>query len=333
VSTVLWILAAGVAAALLQQAVVRVGHATAGRPVSWLRARFGRGRSLEALARRLGVTVEDLRDGAPVYRELLLPKRRGGHRLVHAPDNATKALQRRILRRLLAGLKVHPAALGFRKGASIVDHARRHAGKATVLRLDVVDFFPSTKAARVERYFRAIGWDAEAAATLARWTTHDGGLPQGAPTSPALSNLVNHLLDVQLTTLARRTSLRAKDLDVAYSRYADDITFSLSREHPVRRTHKRGRGIFVRGLVQRTERLLKAHGYTLHRGEKLKVRRAHQRQVVTGLVVNDEPALPREVRRRLRAIRHHVATDRPATLTAEQLAGWTALEAMIERGR
>jgi len=184
-----------------------------------------------------------------------------------------------------------------------------------VIRIDLIDFFPSTTASRVEAYFRRIGWNAEAAELLTRLTTHEGGLPQGAPTSPRLSNLVNFYLDVQLTRLAARYR-------GVYTRYADDLTYSFPRDYPRR----------MRGIDQKTRRILKHRGYQINY-KKLRILRRHQRQTVTGLVVNDHPQLPRRTRRWLRSVRHHVRTGRPITLTEEQLLGWTAFELMTLRAQ
>ena len=85
----------------------------------------------------------------------------------------------------------------------------------------------------------------------------------------------------------------------------------------------------MRAIVDRTRRILKAHGYRMHRRRKLSIRRRHQRQAVTGLVVNDKVQLPRETRRWLRAVRHRMTTGQGATITEAQLSGWTALESMI----
>ncbi len=93
-------------------------------------------------------------------------------------------------------------------------------GKAVVLKMDLRNFFPTTTAARVERYFRIAGWSKEASALLTRLCTYEGALPQGAPTSPRLSNLVNHPMDARLAALAAASG-------AVYTRYADDMTFSL----------------------------------------------------------------------------------------------------------
>ncbi len=281
-----------------------------------MRASKGAGKGVDELVARLNYSAEELARSAPRYRAVAIPKRSGGHRRLLVPDDRTKSVQRAILRRVLHGLRTHPAATGFEKGRSIVENALPHAGKAIVVNTDVVDFFTRTASSRVDMYFRLVGWNAEAAALLTRLTTHDDGLPQGAPTSPRLANLVNRPLD---TSLARY----AADRGAEYTRYADDITFSFERD-------TRGSAKKVRGILQLTRRRLKALGYEMHHG-KTTIRRRHQRQEVTGLVVNDGVRLPRATRRRLRAIRHRIATGREATLTEEQIRGWDAFESMIER--
>ena len=284
------------------------------RPWQALRARLGWGLKIEELARRLDVPVDVLKSHEPDYAESAVPKRAGGLRRLDVPDHKTKELQRKILHRVLRRLRSHPAAIGFERGRSIVHNALGHVGQAVVIRMDVVDFFPATRAERVERYFRRIGWNGEAAALLTKLTTYKGGLPQGAPTSPRLSNLVNYYLDVQLSNFAARRK-------GVYTRYADDITVSLAKDDPRR----------ARGVVQKVARLLKVYGYRMHQRRKLHIRRRHQRQEVTGLVVNEKVQLPRETRRRLRAVRHHLATGRRASLTPAQLAGWVGVERMIEQ--
>ena len=273
----------------------------------------GGGLTVEELARRLDLSPDELREFHPVYSEFTIPKRPVGRRTICAPDGDTKALQRRILRRLLGRLRCHPAAMGFERGRSIVTNALPHAGKAVVVRMDVRSFFRSTTRRRVRDYFCAIGWDRKAARLLARLCTNRGCLPQGAPTSPRLSNLINYGLDARLAGLAARH-------DAAYTRYADDITFSFERDD---RTA-------IRRIIRGTKSVLDQHGYALHMKHKLHIRRRHQQQTVTGLVVNEVVGLPRRTRRWLRAVEHHIATGREATLAPAQLAGWRALQDMID---
>jgi RNA-directed DNA polymerase len=272
-------------------------------------------RGVEEIAQRLKLSVDELRDLMPTYRQFSIPKRRGGTRQIIAPSDPLKAIQRRILRRLLNGLPCHPAARGFESGQSIVTNAREHVGQAVIVRMDVKNFFASTRSDRITRYLQAIGWNEEASLLLTRLCTHGGGLPQGAPTSPRLSNLVNFRLDARLAKLGERLGAR-------YTRYADDMTFSFATDDP--------RAIHV--TIRMTKRILGEEEYQIHQHEKLVISRRNSRQRVTGLVVNERVNLPRATRRWLRAIEHRAATGRGCTLTAEQLAGWRALRSMIARG-
>ncbi|MFH1921198.1 MAG: reverse transcriptase family protein, partial [Planctomycetota bacterium] len=280
----------------------------------------------------------------PDYRPFTIPKRSGGQRRILAPDRHLKRLQRSILRRLLARLRAHPAATGFERGKSIVTNARAHQGRAVVLRFDVVDFFPTTSAERLRKYFRRIGWNRPATEILLRLCTYEGGLPQGAPTSPRLSNLANYRLDARLAGMAAR-------LGGVYTRYADDITISLPEEESESDwTIRSGPPpIFgletnrdkVRFLQAFVRRVVGEEGYRLHRRKKLSVRRRHHRQEVTGLVVNDRVNLPRSTRRWLRAVEHRTRLAqqgqpggdpvKPPTLTPAQLDGWLAFQSMIAR--
>jgi RNA-directed DNA polymerase len=179
--------------------------------------------------------------------------------------------------------------------------------------MDIADFFTTTSERRIGRLFRVLGWDAESARMLIRLTTRDGGLPTGAPTSPRLANIVNVRMDTRLSTLAAA-------LGATYTRYADDLTFSFA-------TDDRSR---IHDVIAATKRILRQTGYRLHEHRKLEIRRPYEQQRVTGLVVNDRVNLPRRRRRWLRAVEHHLAVGRPATITPEQLAGWRALAAMVE---
>lgn len=270
-------------------------------------------RTLADAAARLGISAEALRAHKPVYQKVRKAKRTGGVRVLCIPDATTRTLQRRLLRRVLNVSRSHTAAFGFERGRSMVDHARLHSDRAVVIGIDIADFFPSTKAKWVYDYFIAVGWDAQAADELTRLTTFEGMLPQGAPTSPKLSNLVNHLLDARLTGLATAFGAR-------YSRYADDIAFSLAVDDTR----------LVKNLVNLAGMTIYESGYVPHMKAKLFVRRRHQRQQITGLVVNSgPPRLSRETRRWLRAVRHRLATTGKATLTPTQLAGWEAFERMV----
>lgn len=266
---------------------------------------------LEDLAVRLEMTPEELRAIEPSYHTFEIPRRSGGHRTIHAPDDRLKEVQRRILHRVLHGLRAHPSVHGFERGRSIVTNALPHVGKAVVICLDIRDFFTEITAHRVFSYLRRVGWSRHTAAEINRLCTWRGSLPQGAPTSPRLSNLVNYGMDARLAGLASK-------LGGDYTRYADDLTFSLVSDD----------GGTVRTLVQTARLIVLEEGYQLHPG-KVSVRRRHHRQEVTGLVVNERIHMPRETRRWLRAVEHRMRTRGESSLSEAELHGWLALTSMV----
>lgn len=267
------------------------------------------------LVDRLRLDETALRSTLISYRTFTVPKRGGGLRHIAAPDRPLRDLQRRILRRLLARLQTHPAAVGFEPGESTVSHAAEHVGRPVVLRMDVRNFFSATSATRVRQFFAEDGWDRSATDLLVRLTTHNGALPQGAPTSPRLSNLVNRRLDARLNGLAVRNG-------ATYTRYADDLTFSFETDDP----------LAIHDVIRQTKYILADDGYELHERRKLHIRRQHERQLVGGLVVNVRPAIPRDTLRWLRAVEHRLATGGQPTITPAQLDGWRAYRSMVDRG-
>ena len=176
----------------------------------------------------------DLRGtGNKHYYYRLLTKADGSARLIEAPKSGLKHLQRRILSRILEQIPPHPAVHGFIKGRSIKTFAAPHAGQRVVLRMDLRDFFPSINAARIQAFFRTIGYPEPVADLLGGLCTTSAPrafckllplhsqphLPQGAPTSPALANLCFWRMDCRLSGLARSAG-------ATYTRYADDLAFS-----------------------------------------------------------------------------------------------------------
>lgn len=224
-----------------------------------------------------------------LYRSWEIPKRRGGKRRITAPVPVLKAIQRRLLDVVLAAAPCHPAATGFRPGISIADNARPHVGRKVVVNVDIEGFFPNTRFARVRRAVERVlprRLSPEARRLVVDICSMGGALPIGAPTSPAIANLVMRPVDRALAKVAARHG-------IAYTRYADDLT--LSGEDPARLLP------FLRQLVGQL-------GYRLD-PKKTNFFRRGRRQVVTGLVVNDKVSVPRKLRRRLRAAVHRVATQ------------------------
>jgi retron-type reverse transcriptase len=307
---------------------------------------FRRERTVVQLAKWLDVPETELREwlgSAPMwargyeYTRFTIPKRRGGARTISAPTEKLKALQRRILYRLLNPLPMHPSATGFVRGRSIVDNAQPHVGQGVVINLDLADFFPTITTERVAAMFRGLGWDADSAAILSRICTDEGRLPQGAPTSPAISNLVCRRLDERLSGLV-------KSFKGHYTRYADDITFSLPglgrnkrlRQHKGKqRPDKSNRPVRSpsRSLLTTIRRIIEEEGFQIQMKKKVRVQRPHQRQTATGLVVNQAVHLPRATRRRIRAMQHRQRLGQLDAAGQKRLRGYEALLNMIEGHR
>ncbi|ABX32806.1 RNA-directed DNA polymerase [Delftia acidovorans SPH-1] len=268
------------------------------------------------LADAMGINVAELRflgfhrevARTHHYHSFTLPKKTGGERLISAPMPRLKRAQYWVLDNILAKVPAHDAAHGFLAGRSIVSNAAPHAGHDVVINLDVKDFFPSIAFGRIKGVFRHLGYGEAIATLLALLCSENraqawqvdgeklfvGGkarervLPQGAPTSPMLTNLLCRRLDRRLLGLARQ-------LGFVYTRYADDLTFSASGE--AARDN-------VGRLLGRVRWILRDEGFTPH-PDKERVMRKGRRQEVTGLVVNaDKPGVSRETRRRLRAALH-----------------------------
>ena len=172
----------------------------------------------------LGVEVnrleEILNNVSGHYQEFWMRKRSGGYRMISAPDKDLQAIQSTIYSRILSSVTiVHPAAVGFRCGRSVVDNAAPHLGKRYVLKMDIHDFFGSIRSPRVRQTFKKIGYPENVSKVLGALCCLPRHLPQGAPTSPALSNIVGYEMDRKLAALAA-------EYGVTYTRYADDLTFS-----------------------------------------------------------------------------------------------------------
>ena len=224
------------------------------------------------------------------YDSFKIRKKRGrGLREIDAPNHNLKSLQQRVYHKLLKPLKVHQAATAYVPGRSILDNALPHVKQEVVINIDLKDFFTNISSNRVYRYWHLIGWDVEAATILKNICCYNGHLPQGAPTSPGLSNLCNQLLDARLEGIAKKGKGQ-------YTRYADDLTFSFST------FDNRQQGYL--GMVFQ---ILASEDYEIQQKKRVRIQRRHQRQTTTGLVVNEKVNLPRETRRRIRAMQHHLS--------------------------
>lgn len=159
------------------------------------------------------------------YRSFQIKKRSGGVRTIDAPRTFLKVAQWWILDTVLSCREDPPYVYGFSRGRSFVDNARAHIGSSHVLNVDVENFFPSIDRLLVARIFESMGYSASVANFFTEVCTLEGRLPQGAPTSPRISNFVMHEVDLWLNTMA-------SELGCTYTRYADDLTFSSKERIP-----------------------------------------------------------------------------------------------------
>jgi hypothetical protein len=219
------------------------------------------------------------------YRKFTIPKRHGGRREISAPYPALLGCQQWIERFILRRAHIHSAAYGFRKRRSIKSNAAKHLGKRHLLKMDLADFFPSIRLNRVIAVFRRFGYPPNVAFYLARLCCLDDALPQGAATSPCLSNIISFRLDARLTGLAKACGL-------VYSRYADDLTFS-------------GNLITIR-FPEVVSTIAREEGFKVN-DEKTHLCRSHGKRIVTGIsVAGNKLAIPRKYKRELRQEVHHI---------------------------
>ena len=297
------------------------------------------------LAQALNLTIPELRrltyhrDAAETihYRRFTIPKRDGSERPIWAPLPRLMNAQRWLLRNIVERLLIHSAAHGFLVGRSILTNATQHTDSRILLKMDIKDFFPTVTYSRVKGIFRHAGYREQIATLLALLSTEapreiviDGGktmyvslgprcLPQGAPTSPAPTNVICLRMDRRLAGLAKKFGWR-------YTRYADDMTFSLPNS---------AKGESNLGqLMGLTKRIVADEGFAVH-PQKTRVSRRGCRQTVTGLVVNDRsgPRVTRKLRRRVRAAIHNMKQGKPLKNdeTPATILGYVAFIAMTDR--
>ena len=286
----------------------------------------------EEVAQAIGIETTELawltyHRGASLidhYARFSIPKRNGGSRHLSAPKRRLRVAQQWLLTTILEKLSVHEAAMAFRPKRSIRDNALPHTGQRVVCKLDLKDFFPSIKFRRLKGLFQGFGYNEGVATLFALLATEapritvtlegekhhvalgDRQLPQGACTSPAITNILCRRLDARLVGAA-------KSLGFCYTRYADDLVFSSAKDDaPV--------GMLltlVRGIIANEDFVVNE--------EKTRVMYARHRQAVTGLVVNTppphndatppEPRLSRADIRRFRAFLHQCETKGIPTMS------------------
>ncbi len=220
------------------------------------------------------------------YRQFNIPKRTGGVRSITAPYPSLKYIQTWIYDKILKNRKTHFCVHGFVRGRSILSNASVHSKCKMLLKMDISDFFGSIPRNYVINYFhKELGYNLNVSWILSSLCCLDGSLPQGAPTSPALSNLISLSFDRRLYRLSKKFGLE-------YTRYADDIAFS-------------GDNI-PDAFIRYVEGIAKDCGYEINK-EKTHLYAAGGSKIIAGVsLATGEPRIPRDYRRKLRQELHYV---------------------------
>lgn len=230
------------------------------------------------------------------YSKFTIPKRDRTERIIYAPNEELKYIQKKLNDKLCSDIGEYKTknniisniSHGFEKGKGIFSNASIHRRKKYILTVDVKDFFNSFKFVRVKGFFeksRIFNFSTEEAMLIAQLVCFKGSLPQGAPTSPVVANLIFNIVDMRIIKLAKRYKLN-------YSRYADDLTFSTNDENFKSK---------ITEFIKELSLLVNRSGFEL-KSEKTRIKCKSERQMVTGLTVNFKVNAHREYIKKTRAM-------------------------------
>lgn len=223
-----------------------------------------------------------------LYYDFKISKKSGGKRKISMPNKELLIVQKQIQEKILNNVKIHNNAYGFVKNKSIIDNAKKHLKKQMILNIDLKDFFPSIHRGRVFYIFKNIcKYDNDTSYCLTKLTTYKNSIPQGAPTSPSISNIVAFMLDVRLSKIADK-------FNITYTRYADDITFSGNKES------------INNSLLKIVSEIIEECGFNVNK-KKTRFASHASRQEVTGLIVNNNKiAIPNDYTKKIRQELYYV---------------------------
>ena len=218
-------------------------------------------------------------------------KKSGKKRTIAQPNRELKAVQAWILRNILDKLSSSPHSKGFDLGTSILENALPHQGANYILTLDLEDFFPSISANKVYQIFNSIGYNKEVSSLLTNLCVFKGGLPQGAPTSPKLANLVSIKLDTRIHGYTGPKGM-------VYTRYADDLTLSSQSVQKLEKTRH-----FIGTIITDEDLVINRF--------KTKLCGTKSQKKITGLILSQNNiGIGREKLREIRAKIHHLFTGK-----------------------
>ncbi|WP_375103252.1 reverse transcriptase family protein [Paenibacillus sp. RS8] len=211
------------------------------------------------------------------YTEHIIPKSNGRYREITMPSLHLKEIQRWILDNILYRFCISGAAYGFVRNRSIKDNAAVHINQSSVINLDLKDFFPNIKFEQVFRLFHNSGYTKEISYSLAKLCTYNGVLPQGAPSSPYIANILCNSLDKRILSLV-------SDFGYRYSRYADDITISGDEK--------------VKGLIPSIIKIIESENFNINL-KKMRIQENIPYKEITGLMVGETVKVKRKYKMKL----------------------------------
>lgn len=276
-----------------------------------------------------------------LYNSFTIPKKNGGERIIHAPKKELKFLQKKLSNVLWEcylesiesktkdkNFKTPVLSHAFEKGKSIITNSQMHRNKKYTLNIDLKNFFDSFNFGRVRGFFikdRDFAVSPEIATVIAQIVCYQGKLPQGAPSSPIITNLITRILDYRIVKIAKKYRF-------TYSRYADDMTFSTNREL---NSNKLRASRELESFLSELEELIVSSGFEIN-PEKTRLSNNMQRQEVTGLVVNKKINVKREYVKNTRAMAFQLYKDGAFEIdkklgTLDQLTGRFAFIFQIEQ--
>lgn len=265
--------------------------------------KFFEAKTRDDIAELLGIKEKSLRyflykrRPENMYKTFEVKKKSGASRKISAPQKELKQIQRKLTSVLSEIYEPKACAYGFIENKNILGNANRHTGRKSVLNIDLKDFFTQIHFGRIRGMLmqKPYSLGDEAATTIAQIACLNGVLPQGAPSSPILSNMICVPLDNNLMRLAKQTGC-------TYTRYADDITFSTyKKDFPADLAYVENGSVH---LGKKLAAAFKNQSFNIN-PEKITFRSNYVRQEVTGLTVNVFPNVRRSYSKQLRAILHH----------------------------
>jgi RNA-directed DNA polymerase len=218
------------------------------------------------------------------YRDFKVAKKNGGKRMISEPLPSLKEIQIWILRNILYKIPVSAFAKAYKPQVTLLENLRFHKSQPKVFTLDLENFFPSIATEAVENEFLKLGYSKIVSKLLSRLCTRNGNLPQGAPTSPYLSNLIFKEADASIASYCKEHKIR-------YTRYADDMSFSGDFDHVA----------LLKKVTETVEKLnLRINS------KKTKLMTPNMRQTITGVVVNQKPQVIFHKRNELRQALYYI---------------------------